>query len=191
MTVFPDWLATAVASDASEGRGVLPASIRPLVRGRRVVGPAFTVQSSTDDNTHVRDAISVPPPRGSILVVAGHEDSERATLGGNLGLELVLREIIGLVTSGVVRDSEELLAHGLAVWSRGVTPLAPNKGGTGAIGVPVKIGDVEISTGDIVVADDDGVVIWPQAELDDLLASAEARNEADIAIVRELKAPSR
>jgi regulator of RNase E activity RraA len=161
------------------------------VRGQRAVGPAFTVQSTADDNTHVRDAIMVPPPRGSILVVAGHEESVRATLGGNLGLELVLRGVLGLVTSGVVRDSAELLEHGLGVWSRGVTPLAPNKGGSGAIGVPVKIGDVEISTGDIVVADDDGVVVWPQAELPGLLASADERNEADLAIVRELRATTR
>jgi regulator of RNase E activity RraA len=190
LTVLPDWLATAVASDASEGRGVLPGAIRPLVRGQRVVGPAFTVQSSTDDNTHVKDSASVPPPRGSILVVAGHEESKRATLGGNLALELLLQGIIGLVTTGVVRDSDELLAHGLPVWSRGVTPLAPKKGGPGAIDVPVKFGDVEISTGDIVVADDDGVVVWPRAELDDLLARAMARNEQDVAQVQELRESS-
>jgi 4-hydroxy-4-methyl-2-oxoglutarate aldolase len=190
LTALPNWLATAVASDASNGRGVLPAAIRPLVRGQRVVGPAFAVQSSTDDNTHVRDSLSAPPPRGSILVVAGHEESVRATLGGNLALELVLQGMIGLVTTGVVRDTEEILANGLPVWSRGVTPLAPNKGGPGAIDVPVKIGEVEITTGDIVVADDDGVVVWPRAELEELLARAEARNEEDIAHQRELRSSS-
>lgn len=190
MTAFPDWLATAVASDASEGRGVLPAAIRPLVRGQHVVGPAFTVQSSTDDNTHVKNSASVPPPRGSILVVAGHEESERATLGGNLALELVLQGVIGLVTTGVVRDSEEVLTNGLPVWGRGVTPLAPKKGGPGAIDVAVRIGEIEIETGDIVIADDDGVVVWPRAELDALLGLATARNEADLVHVRELRSSS-
>jgi 4-hydroxy-4-methyl-2-oxoglutarate aldolase len=187
LTALPDWLATAVASDASEGRGVLPAAIRPLVRGQRVVGPAFTIQSSTDDNTHVKDAASAPPPPGSILVVAGHEESQRATLGGNLAFELVLLGVIGLVTTGVVRDSVEVLENGLPVWGRGVTPLAPTKGGSGAIDVAVTIGEVKIETGDIVIADDDGVVVWPRAELDALLARATARNDHDLERVRELR----
>jgi 4-hydroxy-4-methyl-2-oxoglutarate aldolase len=190
LIALPDWLATAVASDASEGRGVLPAGIRPLVRGQRVVGPAFTVQCSTDDNTHVKDSAAVPPPRGSILVVAGHEESERATLGGNLALELVLQGVIGLVTTGVVRDTKEILENGLPVWGRGVTPLAPRKGGAGAIDVAVRIGGVGIETGDIVIADDDGVVVWPRAEVDALLTRATDRNEDDLAQVRELRSSS-
>ncbi len=165
---------------------MLPAGIVPLVRGLRVAGPAFTVQSSTDDNTHVKDSAAVPPPAGSVLVVAGHEESRRATLGGNLALELKLAGAVGLVTTGVVRDSAEILDHGFPVWGRGVTPVAPRKGGAGAIDVPVTIGDVRIETGDLVIADDDGVVVWPRAEIPGLLELAAARNADDAARVREL-----
>ncbi len=189
MTTYPDWLASAVASDVTEGRGVLPAAIGSLVRGQRVVAPAFTVRSSTDDNTSVKDACSVPPPRGSVLVVAGHESSVRATLGGNVALELVVAGVVGLVTTGVVRDSAEILDHGLPVWSRGVTPLAPRKGGEGAVDVAVEIGDVRIETGDLVIADDDGVVVWPRSEIEALLAGASVKNEEDLARVQELRAP--
>jgi 4-hydroxy-4-methyl-2-oxoglutarate aldolase len=188
VTELPEWLATAVASDVSDGRGVLPPAIRSLVRGQRVVGPAFTVQSSTDDNTHVKASASSSPPAGSVLVVAGHEESQRATLGGNLALELRLAGVVGLVTTGLVRDSAEILDRGLPVWSRGVTPLAPRKGGDGAIDVPIRIDDVEIATGDLVIADDDGVIVWPQAQIETLLRQAAARNDEDVARVRELEA---
>jgi len=187
MNQYPDWLASALASDAREGRGVLTDAIRPLVRGRRAIGPAFTIQSSTDDNTHVKDAATLRPPRGSVVVVAGHEASERATLGGNIALEFVLAGTIGLVTTGLIRDSEEVLRFGLPVWSRGVTPLAPTKGGAGAVDVPITIGSVEIAPGDLVIADDDGVVIWPRAELEDLLARAQVGADQDVAIQRKLR----
>lgn len=187
MTTYPDWLATAVASDASDGRGLLPVAIQSIVRGQRIVGPAFTVQSSTDDNTHVKDAASASFEPGSVLVVAGHEDSSRATLGGNVALELLLAGVSAVVTSGLVRDSAEILEHGLSIWGRGTTPLAPRKGGEGAVDVPVVIGDIEIATGDLIIADDDGVVVWPRAEIESLLADASLKNDDDIARVRELR----
>lgn len=181
--MFPDWLTTATASDASDGKGVLSPEIRALSSGVRIVGRAFTIQASRDDNTPVKDATKVPPPAGSILVVAGHEESRSATLGGQLGLELQLLGVIGIVTSGLVRDSAELATAGLAVWARGVTPIAPQKGAAGAVGLPIAIGGVEIQDGDIVIADDDGVVVWPQKLLESLLTKASARK--DVASLRE------
>jgi 4-hydroxy-4-methyl-2-oxoglutarate aldolase len=187
LTAFPDWLATAVASDASEGAGILPAGIHPLVRGSRVAGPAFTVQASVDDNTALKEAAAAPPPPGSVIVVAGHELSRAATCGGLLALELHTLGVAGIVTDGVVRDSEEIVALGLPVWSRGVTPLAPKKGGAGRIGAAIEIGGVAIHAGDVVIADDDGVVVWPHAEADVLLARASARNDADVERARALR----
>jgi regulator of RNase E activity RraA len=65
------------------------------------------------------------------------------------------------------------------VWSRGVTPIASAKNGPGGVGGSVEIGGVTVTDGDIVVADADGVVIWPQAQVPELLAKAEAKQRAD------------
>jgi 4-hydroxy-4-methyl-2-oxoglutarate aldolase len=184
---LPEWLATAVASDAGGGKGILPAAIRPLVRGARIAGPAFTIQASTDDNSALNEAARVPPPRGSVLVVAGHEQSRAATIGGLLALEFHVLGVAALVTDGVVRDSDEIVELGLPVWARGVTPLAPQKLQPGQVGVPIDIGGTVIETGDIVIADDDGVVVWPKAEVEELLTLATARNDADLARAFELR----
>jgi regulator of RNase E activity RraA len=187
MIEYPEWLASAVASDASGGKGILPAAIRPLVRGWRVAGPAFTVQAVTDDNTALKQAAQGPLRAGSVVVVAGHEHSRAATTGGLLALELHAQGVAGLVTDGVVRDSEEIIELALPVWSRGVTPLAPSKGGTASLGGTITIGSVEIRLGDIVIADDDGVVIWPREQSEELLELASRTNDSDLARALDLR----
>ena len=70
-----------------------------------------------------------------------------------------------VVTDGLIRDSRAVAELGLPVWARGVTPVASRKDGIGGVGGSVVIGGVPVSDGDMVVADADGVVIWPAAEV--------------------------
>ena len=73
MNEFPDWLVSALASDANEGQGVLPSWIGSLKPEAHAIGPAFVVLVSQDDNLSVREALRVPPQPGSILVVADED----------------------------------------------------------------------------------------------------------------------
>ena len=73
------------------------------------------------------------------------------------------RGVVGAVVDGAIRDASALSDQGLAVFARGSTPAGPFKNGPGMIGVPVAIGGVVVSPGDVVVADDDGVAIVPRA----------------------------
>jgi regulator of RNase E activity RraA len=68
---------------------------------------------------------------------------------------------------------------GLAVWAKGTTPVASSKKGPGRVGGSVVIAGVSVNDGDLVVADADGVVVWPAAQIDELLAKAEAKQRAD------------
>ena len=77
MHEFPDWLASTLASDATEGRGVLPPWVGSLKPDVRAVGPAFVALMSQDDNLSVRKAIQTPHSPGSVLVVAGKLDEQR------------------------------------------------------------------------------------------------------------------
>lgn len=179
MDEFPAWLAATLASDATEGQGVLPNTLLPLRSGSRVVGLARVVLMSQDDNLSVRKVMEAPPAAGTVLVVAGGSTSRTATIGGLMALEMQNAGIAGLVTDGLVRDSQEIRASGFAVWCRGVTPTASRKNGPALIGGSVSIGGTVIRDGDLVIADDDGVVIWPRERFDELLTKARAKLEDD------------
>ena len=179
MNEFPAWLAATLASDATEGQGILPNTILPLRPASRVVGPARVVMMSQDDNLSVRKVMEAPPAAGTVLVAAGGSASRTATIGGLMALEMQNAGIAGLVTDGLVRDAQEIRALGFSVWCRGVTPTASHKIGPALVGGTVSIGGTVIRDGDLVIADDDGVVIWPQERISELLTRAEAKLQQD------------
>ena len=179
MGTFPTWLTTTLASDAAQGQGVLPHTILPLKPATRVVGPAYVALMSQDDNLSVRKVLESPPAPDCVLVVGCGSTSRTATIGGLMALEMQQVGIAGLVTDGLVRDSQEIRESGFAVWCRGVTPIASNKNGPAIVGGAVSIGGTVIRDGDLVIADDDGVVIWPQERIDELLTKAEAKLQQD------------
>ena len=187
MNEFPAWLTATLASDATEGQGVLPNIILPLRSASRLVGPARVVLMSQDDNLAVRKVMETPPAPGTVLVAAGGSASRTATIGGLMALEMQNAGIAGLVTDGLVRDSREIRESGFAVWCRGVTPAASNKNGPALIGGSVSIGGTVIRDGDLVIADDDGVVIWPQERIDELLTRAQAKLQQDNARLARLQ----
>jgi 4-hydroxy-4-methyl-2-oxoglutarate aldolase len=187
MNEFPAWLATTLASDTTEGQGVLPSTILPLQPTSCVVGPARVALMSRDDNLAVRKVLEAPPAPGSVLVIAGGSASRTAAIGGLLALEMQNAGIAGLVTDGLVRDSREIRESGFAVWCRGVTPVASRKDGPVLIGGSISIGGTLIRDGDLVIADDDGVVIWPQERIDELLIGAKAKLQQDNARLARLR----
>jgi 4-hydroxy-4-methyl-2-oxoglutarate aldolase len=183
---IPDWLASTLAADASGGEGVLPAWVRALSPSATAVGRALVVSTARDDNQAMRDvAAAVKVPR-TVLVVAGGEASRTAILGDLVARELLTAGVSAVVTDGLIRDSREVAAVGLPVWARGVTPVASAKNGPGYVGGSVTLGGVEINDGDLVVADADGVVVWPAGDLDRLLGAADARRHADEARLARL-----
>ena len=184
---YPEWLNATLASDAAEGKGILPGWISALIQQSVVVGPAFVVLASQDDNLAVRRAMESAPPPGSVLVVAGQNGSRTATIGGLMALEIKNLGIAGLVTDGLVRDSQEIRQFKFPVWCRGTTPVAPGKVNPGVIGSPVTIGGVFVREGDLVIGDADGVVIWKQEEISQLLLKAEDRLDKDNARLNRLQ----
>lgn len=188
MTAYPTWLNATLASDASDGRGVLPYTIAALSPGAVVAGPAFVISASQDDNLVVNQALANGFPEGCVIVVAGHETSRTATIGGLMALEILNSGVVGLVTDGLVRDAQEIRALPLPVWCRGTTPTAPVKKGPGHYGGSVVISGVLVFDGDLVIADADGVVVWPKDEIPALLEKAKARLDSDNARLAKLQA---
>ena len=94
-------------------------------------------------------------------------------------LAAMKRGLAGVVTDGGVRDLPILERLGFPVFGGGLTPAACDKDGPGEINFPIAIGDVPILPGDIVVADDDGVVIVPRGDVPDVLAGIEAKRQSE------------
>jgi len=185
-SLYLDWLNATLASDAAEGLGVMPGTIQALKPNSRVVGPAFTVLACQDDNAAVVRAVAEPPPPGCVIVVAGMSISRTATIGGLMGLEMQNLGVVGLVTDGLIRDAVDLRELNLQVWCRGTTPIASAKQNPGELGVPITIGRALVHDGDLVIADDDGVVVWPQEDIEKLLEKAKAKLDKDNARLARL-----
>ena len=170
-------MTAALAADAAEGKGVLPDTIRPLRHGARLVGTVSTCAVAPGDNASVRAALEAGPQGGPILNCAR---------GGLVAEALSIKSFTAVVTDGLVRDSEEV-AEFLKVWCRGTTTLAPVKKAQPVVGETVTIGGVSIAPGDYVVADADGVVVWPAAAVDklrELARERDARDQARAAMLR-------
>src|SRR5438067_3760449 len=166
MNEFPAWLTSTLASDATEGRGVLPPWIGSLKPDARAVGPAFVALMSQDDNLSVREAIKASPPPGSVLVVAGGSTSRTATTGGLMALEMQQAGIVALVTDGLVRDAGEIRQmQQFSVWCRGVTPTASHKNGPAVVGGNVSLGGSIIQDGELFFVYEIGDVLWSKKTL--------------------------
>lgn len=176
---LPDWLVTTLAADATGGTGALPGRINARQPDAVVAGPALTVTVGRNDNSPMGDVPGAVQRAGTVLVVGGAAESVTAVMGDLVARSLMRAGIVAVVTDGPIRDSLAIAQLGLPVWSRGVTPVASAKAGVGHIGGGVVIGGVVVRDGDVVVADADGVVVWPAGGVPELLAKADAKRRAD------------
>jgi 4-hydroxy-4-methyl-2-oxoglutarate aldolase len=143
----------------------------------RVAGPAFTVQCAPGDNLMLHAAIHRAEP-GSIVVVAGG-DVDYALAGGNVCAVAQRRGIAAFVADGVIRDLAEVRELGFPVFARGVIPVAGAKSTVGPLNGRVRCGGVNVDAGDVVVADEDGIVVIPRARQEQVLADARAKLAAE------------
>lgn len=156
-------LAVANIGDARDRMGMLDGGIRSLWKGARLVGRARTVEVRSGDNQAVHRAVASARP-GDVLVINGQGDTTRALIGELIAERAKARGVVGMIIDGAARDVVELERIGFGVWARGLSPAGPYKHGPGRTDVPVAVGGVVACPGDLVVADDDGVIIVPAAE---------------------------
>ncbi len=143
----------------------------------RIAGPAFTVRTARHDNLMLHAAIYLAEPGDVIVVEAG--DQDMAVAGGNVCAVAQRRGVRGFVIDGVIRDVAESRGRGFPLFARGVSPIPGGKEGPGEINAPVTCGGVTVSPGDVVVADEEGIVVVPIARIAEVLPRAEARAAAE------------
>ena len=171
-------MGTATVHEALGRRGFVGPHLRPIQEGARLAGSAITVSCHPGDNLMIHAAVEVCE-EGDVLVVTNTAPSTHGMLGELLATSLMTRGVGALVIDAGVRDTAELRQMGFAVWSRSVSCEGTLKAAPGSVNVPVVLGAEFVRPGDVVCADDDGVVVVPRAE------AAWARDQAQARVARE------
>jgi 4-hydroxy-4-methyl-2-oxoglutarate aldolase len=170
------WAATL--ADTMGRHGVMSPEIRPIFEGIQLVGAAFTVLNYPNDNITTHQALMLAQP-GDVLVLDEGDGNVTGSFGHNMSLQARNRGVVGIVSSGCIRDLRLLREERYPVFSRGVCARSAQKNTPGSINMPIQVGGIVVCPGDIIVGDDDGVAVVPLADAHDVLRRAQERMQME------------
>lgn len=187
-------LDSCAISDAVDALGIssVALELRPLTERKRIVGSAVTVLLGADDGRpktrHLGTAAVEASGPGKVIVVAHGARTDVAGWGGILSLGAVIRGVEGVVIDGACRDVDEAFDLGLPIYGRAAVPVTA-RGRVVEYGwnVPVEVAGVDVEAGDFVIADSSGVVFFPQARAEEVIAVAEAVARRERAMAEDVR----
>ncbi|AYC37096.1 4-carboxy-4-hydroxy-2-oxoadipate aldolase/oxaloacetate decarboxylase [Streptomyces griseorubiginosus] len=170
----------ATVSEAMGRTGLLGPLVRPVQQGVRVAGTAVTVLSWPGDNLMIHAAVE-QCGEGDLLVVTTTSPCTDGLFGELFATALQRRGVRGVVMNTGIRDTQALREMGFAAWSRAVSAQGTVKATGGSVNVPIAVDGQVIRPGDVILADDDGVVVVPRERARETAERAEAREAKEAA----------
>jgi 4-hydroxy-4-methyl-2-oxoglutarate aldolase len=177
----------ATLHEAQGRTGLMRPFMRPVYPGARICGTAVTVFAHPGDNWMLHVVAEMIQP-GDVVVVALSAENTDGMFGELLATSYRARGAQGLVIEAGCRDVAELQAMGFPVWSRAISAKGTVKATVGSVNVPVVCGGALVRPGDVVAADDDGIVVIPRADAAKVADAAAAREQKEEATRKRLAA---
>ncbi|AOJ40314.1 dimethylmenaquinone methyltransferase [Burkholderia lata] len=180
---------TLGTSTLHEASGLAASAVDPAIRtvwqGASIAGPAYPLECSPGDNLSIHIAME-QVPRGSVLVV-----STSGFVSGYWGEVLTVAAeaagVVGLVIDGGVRDIAALINRKFPVFTRGICMRGTVKASAPSVGQPISLAGTSVAPGDLVVADDDGVLVIPAAHVEETLAQGQIRADKEAKMMDALR----
>jgi 4-hydroxy-4-methyl-2-oxoglutarate aldolase len=159
----------------AQGRiGIMNHEIKPIIQGAAICGPAVTVTCFAGDNLMIHAAVEVCQP-GDVLVITTIGQSVFGMIGELIVNALIKRGVIGVVIDAGIRDVAQIRQLGFPVWTRAIHSQGTTKNKGGWVNAPAICGGTQVEPGDIIMADDDGVVVVRKGDVTFALESSQRR----------------
>ena len=179
-------IGSATVHEASGRKGAVNPAIKPIAKGVRICGPAFTIQCHPGDNLMLHKALERAQP-GDVLVASVGDYYEGGYWGGLMATSAITKKLGGLAIDGCIRDSAEIIEMGFPIFSRGFCIWGTSKAVLGLINRPMIFGNMLIHPGDLILGDDDGMVVVEREECEAVLENSIKRTKAEEKKEEQLK----